>query len=296
MIRLELLFAFALGAIGLLILGAALYGLRRLMRRRRERLLNRTIGAAVDTELQGNLRRRGIESIQQQFTITRRAAVPLGLVVTVSLATIPLLDRIPAALLSLTVGVITVLIGVAARPFIENVIAGLVISISKVIRIGDTVKIDEWYGTIEDINTTHTTIKLWDWRRYVLPNSRMLAREFTNYSLHDNFVWACVEFWVDPGADLERVEQLAVKAMQSSTALQHHEEPRFWVLGFERDAVKCWVAGWADSPADAWSLRSDAGRALAASLHEAGIGTHRLQVSTDSIVPPVSPPVPSVVR
>ncbi|MEO1173243.1 MAG: mechanosensitive ion channel domain-containing protein, partial [Myxococcota bacterium] len=167
MIRLELLFAFALGAIGLLILGAALYGLRRLMRRRRERLLNRTIGAAVDTELQGNLRRRGIESIQQQFTITRRAAVPLGLVVTVSLATIPLLDRIPAALLSLTVGVITVLIGVAARPFIENVIAGLVISISKVIRIGDTVKIDEWYGTIEDINTTHTTIKLWDWRRYV---------------------------------------------------------------------------------------------------------------------------------
>lgn len=292
----DLIVAFSLGVLGLLGLAAALYGLRRVMRRRRERLLSRTISDAVDTELEGNLRRRGIESIQKQFTITRRAAIPLGLTVTVLLASIPLLDRVPAALLSLVVGAITVLLGVASRPFVENVIAGLVISISRVIRIGDTVKIDDWYGTIEDINTTHTTIKLWDWRRYVLPNSRMLTREFTNYSLHDNFVWACLEFWVDPAADLEEVERLAVKAMGSSTALQPYEDPQFWVLGFERDAVKCWVAGWADSPADAWTLRSDAGRSLAAALHLAGIATHRLQVATDSVAPPVSTPMPSVVR
>ncbi len=254
---------------------------------RRQRLAEIHLTDAVDAappgpDPYGAAKRLGFESIQNQFTITRRVLIPLVLVLTLMVASLPFMNRVPAATVSLVVGAYTVLIGIAARPFIENLIAGFVISTSKVLRIGDTVKIEEFYGTIEDINPTHTTIKLWDWRRYVVPNKRMLEIEFTSYSLHDEHVWACVMFWVDPEAELDLVERLAVEAARASPHWTGQSDPSFWVIGCERDALECWIAAWTASPADAWELRSETARGLMTRLRAHGIGTQGFRVKTGS--------------
>lgn len=254
---------------------------------RRRRLAERHLVDAVEADPPGpdpyeTAKKRGFESIQSQFTITRRVLIPVVLILTLMVATLPFMNRVPAATVSLLVGAYTVLIGIAARPFIENVIAGLVISTSKVLRIGDTVKIDDWYGIIEDVNPTHTTIKLWDWRRFVVPNKRMLEQEFTSYSLFDENIWACVVFWVEPDADLDLVERLAVESARESAHWTGQDAPSFWVLGCERDALECWIAAWAASPADAWELRSDIGRALMGRLRDHGVATQGFRVKTGS--------------
>ena len=56
------------------------------------------------------------------------------------------------------------------------------------------------------------------------------------------------------------------------------DPPGFWVLGMEKDAVRCWAAGWADGPGDAWTLASDARRNLVAGMAKAGIRGHGFQV------------------
>lgn len=219
------------------------------------------------------------ESLAARFSVTRRLIVPIVLVVAGAAMALPFLDMVPAASVSLVVGAVTVVAGLALRPVIENAIAGLVISGSKLISVGDTLTIAGHYGTVEDITTTHTTIKLWDWRRYVLSNSRMLQTEFVNYSLFDQFVWASIEFWVDYTADLDEVERLVVEAAKASTAYADYEEPRFWLIDTTPDAVLCWAAAWANSPGEAWRLKHDMRKNLVPGLAARGWAPriHRLR-------------------
>lgn len=70
----------------------------------------------------------------------------------------------------------------------------MVISFSKHFLTGDTVTLDSQYGTIEDISLTHTTIKLWDWQRYVVPNHRMLSKEVINHSHRQGYLMAWVAY------------------------------------------------------------------------------------------------------
>jgi small-conductance mechanosensitive channel len=155
---------------------------------------------------------RGRESIESHFSVLKRLLVPLIVGLTLLLAAVPLLAGTSAATASMIGAVIAVVLGVALRPFLENAVAGLVISSSRLVRIGDTVRIDDWYGTVEDITATHTTVKVWDWRRYLVPNGRMLQKAFFNYSVFDSYQWAYVEFWVAPDADIDLVQEIAVAA------------------------------------------------------------------------------------
>lgn len=219
-------------------------------------------------------RERGIESIETRFNIIRRVLIPTASVVLLLLVALPLLSGIPAALVSLVVAVAAVVVGIAAKPLLENFFAGIVISFSQPIRIGDTVLIDGHFGTIEDITITHTTVKVWDWRRYMVPNHRMIEKEFLNCSIIDRFQWAYVEFWVSPDADIDRVREIAVSAARESRCYADHEPPRFWVMEMGKEGVRCWVAAWANTPSSAWQLTHDIRTGLIQGFRDEGIRTH----------------------
>ncbi len=217
---------------------------------------------------------RGVESIQRQFSVHQLVLIPLIVVLTAIAATVPFLGGVPATFISLVAAAITVTLGVAARPFIENAIAGLIIAFSRLVSIGDTVKLDGHYGTIEDITATHTTIKIWDWRRYVVPNTRMLSENLINYTLNDSYVWVYVEFHVAYSVDIDQVRDLALAAPQLSEHYRDYEPPRFWVMELTRDSCRCWVAAWADNPPEAWLLGHDTRTELVRQFHKCGIETH----------------------
>jgi small-conductance mechanosensitive channel len=194
---------------------------------------------------------------------------------------------------SLLVAVAAVVTGIAARPVLENLIAGVIISFAQPIRIGDTVLIDGYFGTIENISLTHTTLKVWDWRRYMVPNHHMLGKEFVNYSIVDRYQWAYVEFWVAPQTDLDAVRDIATKAARSSRHFADYEEPRFWVMEMGKEGVRCWIAAWANTPSAAWQLGHDIRTELARRFAEAAIRTHSYQHHWDV---GSMPPSPSAVK
>jgi len=49
-------------------------------------------------------------------------------------------------------------------------------------------------------------------------------------------------------------------------------------MRMEKENVTCWVAAWADSPAEAWNLKSDIAIRLIREFREHGIPTHMNQV------------------
>ena len=215
-----------------------------------------------------------IQGVKSRFTIIRRTLVLLIFVIWVTALILPFLGKLPTTLLSILIAVTTAVVGIAARPLVENMISGIVISFSRQLRVGDTLMMDGQYGTVEDISITHTKIKTWDWKRYVIPNSRMLNKEFVNLTLNDSLLWSYLEFSVSYEADLDEVREMAVNLARKSEYHNSQEDPQFWVMRMERESVICWVAAWADSPADAWNLKSDMAVSLTRAFREKGIPAH----------------------
>jgi small-conductance mechanosensitive channel len=172
------------------------------------------------------------------------------------------------------VGSAAIITGMAAKPFIENFLSGIAITASRMLNIGDTIKLNDNYGTIEDISATHTVVKLWDWRRFVIPNSSMINHEFVNYTLHDKWLWAHVEFFVSYEADMELVKSIAEDSARQCKHAQDIEEPSFWIMETNEKSIKCWIAAWASSPMEAWELKAEIRTSLIMELSKAGINTH----------------------
>jgi small-conductance mechanosensitive channel len=166
----------------------------------------------------------------------------------------PYIGNIPATYISVFAASIGVVVGIMARPLIENTIAGMVISFSQPFRVNDTVIVDGHYGTIEDITTIHTVLKLWNWKRVIFPNSMMLTQKVINYTKTDLFQWVNIEFVVSYDCDLDRVERLVKREVVNCNHFADYEDPRFWVIGMEERSFKCWVVAWADNPPAAWEL------------------------------------------
>lgn len=259
---------------------ALLYFGLRFLKRTEQKHLSRTeemdISEAVETDspeedIDNITRKRAIGSIQGRFDFIRRSFVPALLLASLILLLIATLPAISAGYITLFAGVIVVLFGMIAKPFVENFMAGLVITFSQPVRIGDTIVIDNQYGTIEKISMFFTVVKVWTWRRYVIPNSSLLNKEIENLSMHDENEWVYVPFWVEPRADLEKVKLLAKEVMGSSQYLEKIENPSFWVMDLEKTAIKCWIAGWAHTPARAWALKADTKKRLAMALQRENI-------------------------
>ncbi|HKK77355.1 MAG TPA: mechanosensitive ion channel domain-containing protein [Saprospiraceae bacterium] len=221
---------------------------------------------------------RAKKSLSLRFSIFRRTIIVVSLTLVTLVLLFPYFDVIPQTVISVLVGSSAIIVGIAARPFIENFLSGIAITISKKLNIGDTILIDNAYGTIEDISSTHTIIKLWNWKRYVIPNSRMINEKFTNFSLYDQWIWTHIEFYVSYDTNLKHLKNLAETVALESPHRSNIESPTMWVVDQQKDAIRCWLAAWADSPELAWELRSDLRIRLITAFQENNIDAYLSQV------------------
>ncbi|MFW6168965.1 MAG: mechanosensitive ion channel family protein [Planctomycetota bacterium] len=222
-----------------------------------------------------NAREAASQSVAFRFSIVRRFSVTAIALLWLALLSFPFLGGVPATVVSVIAGFSGIVLGIAAKPFIENLICGIVFTFSGCLSVGDTVLIDGNYGTIEDITMSHTIVKIWDWRRYVIPNSQMMNAKFLNLTLNDSYQWCRVEFWVSSDANLELVEERAVEVASTSPFFAHFENPRFWLIEMGKDALRCWVAAWAISPTHAWQLSNDIRIRLAKEFQAMGVVPRR---------------------
>ncbi|MCF7863631.1 MAG: mechanosensitive ion channel family protein [Kiritimatiellales bacterium] len=256
--------------------------LRSLQNIREETLRNQIQPGAIPAHSKRKtLRQHQIRQMESRFSITRRTILILLLCMIGGIAVLPYLGQLAPSVLPLLIAAVSVIIGIAAKPIIENITCGVVLCFGKLARIGDTVVIDDVYGVIEDFTLTHSVVKRWDSLRYVVPNSSMMTKEFINYSLYDNNRWVYVEFWIDYNADLDLVEKLAKESpVGSAYYAADRDEPRFWVAETTQQAVKCMVVAWAVTPADGWMLSHDIRKSLVKKLSAHGITTHMNNIQT----------------
>lgn len=140
----------------------------------------------------------GARRIQTQFQMVRRITVVVVqiLVLATMMMTFPKIRELGAGLLA-SAGVAGLVIGVAARPFLENLIAGVQIGLTQPIRIDDVVVVEGEWGRIAEINATHVVVRLWDDRRLIVPLNYFNTKPFQNWTWADSELTGAAFFSVD---------------------------------------------------------------------------------------------------
>ncbi len=105
-------------------------------------------------------------------------------------------------------GVAGVVLGIAAQKSFASLLAGVQLSITQPIRLGDAVVIEKEFGTVEEIRLTYVVVRTWDNRRLIVPIAYFLDKMFENWSLAESAMLSTVVLKVDYLADVEafRVE------------------------------------------------------------------------------------------
>jgi len=129
------------------------------------------------------------------------------------LMTFPGLRQVGASLLA-SAGVAGLVAGIAARPVLGNLIAGLQIALTQPIRLDDVVIIENEWGRIEEITATYVVVKIWDERRLVVPLEWVIQHPFQNWTRTGSQLLGSVFLWLDYRlplgplrAELERICQ-----------------------------------------------------------------------------------------
>ncbi|MGA7803470.1 MAG: mechanosensitive ion channel domain-containing protein [Bradyrhizobium sp.] len=113
-------------------------------------------------------------------------------------------------------GAAGLVVGLAARPLLSNLIAGVQIAITQPIRIEDAVIIENEWGWVEDIASTYVVIRLWDWRRMVVPLSYFIERPFQNWTRDAASLIGSVMLHVDYAADVPRIRKRLEEVVRES--------------------------------------------------------------------------------
>jgi len=188
-IRQSLLFGFIL-VLGWIVMGAvemwAVLALRR-----------------YDLTAEDNLLAR--KHVTQARILQRVATILIGLITLgLALMTIAEVRQWGLSLLA-SAGVVGIVAGLALQPFLTNMIAGVQIATAQPIRIDDAVIVEGEWGTVEEITSTYVVVKLWDWRRMVLPLTYFIQKPFQNWTRETARLIGTAFLYVDYEAPMDRL-------------------------------------------------------------------------------------------
>src|SRR4249919_1282596 len=119
-----------------------------------------------------------------------------------ALMTIPAVRQYGISLFA-SAGVAGIIAGLAARPVLSNLMAGVQLAMTQPIRLFDAVVVENEHGTIEEITSTYVVVKLWDLRRMIVPLTYFIEKPFQNWTRENSSLIGNVMLYVDYAAPVE---------------------------------------------------------------------------------------------
>jgi small-conductance mechanosensitive channel len=142
-----------------------------------------------------NLQARRV--LTQVRVLGRTAIVLLILIgIAAALLTIPGVRQLGTSLLA-SAGLAGLALGLAAKPVLSNLLAGLQIALTQPIRIDDVVIVQNEWGRIEEITTTYVVVHLWDDRRLIVPLNYFIQNPIQNWTRTTSQLTGTVYLWLD---------------------------------------------------------------------------------------------------
>jgi MscS family membrane protein len=108
-------------------------------------------------------------------------------------------------------GIAGIAVALAAQDFISNFFGGAIITVDKPFKVGDRIKMDNFYGDVMSVGTRSTRIKTLDYQIVTIPNNKLTSNVVINYSEPDERLRLTIPVSVAYGTDPERVKKILLE-------------------------------------------------------------------------------------
>ena len=105
-------------------------------------------------------------------------------------------------------GVISLVAGLASQQALSNIVSGIFLVIFKPFRINDKITINNFVGTVEDINLRQVVLKDAENNRIIIPNSVISNQIIVNTNMHDTKCCKIIEIGIGYESDVDKALEI----------------------------------------------------------------------------------------
>lgn len=201
---------------------------------------------------------RAIKQVVRKLTRDRRQARNLGMVLGrlaqgttiltglfISLSIV--IPSLKANDLVQLLGISGVAIGFAFRDILQNFLAGILILLTEPFQIDDQIVFKNFEGTVEQIQTRATTIRTYDGRRIVIPNSELFTNSVIVNTAFENRRLQ-YDVGIGYGDDINEAKQLILEAINHTDGVLENPAPDALVVELADSTVNIRARWWVQPP------------------------------------------------
>jgi len=146
-------------------------------------------------------------------------------------------------------GIAGIAVALAAQDFISNFFGGAIITVDKPFKVGDRIKVEDYYGDVLSVGTRSTRIKTLDYQVVTIPNNKLTSNIIINYSEPDQKLRITIPITVAYGTDPKRVKdillEVAQDAIKNSEYLLDDPVPTVFFTEFAESSLNFILRVWA---------------------------------------------------
>lgn len=138
------------------------------------------------------------------------------------------LSSIAAAILA-TAGASAIIVGFAFKDIAENFLAGIILAFNRPFNVNDTVKVQDVFGKVKEMEFRYTKIATFDGRNVYIPNSDVLKNPVYNYT-EDGFFRADFVVGIAYENNIQKAKDLIEAYLQDEGEIVHDEQHSNFVV------------------------------------------------------------------
>lgn len=192
-----------------------------------------------------------------QVRLLRRAGQILIVLLTIggAMMVVPAIRQYGVSLFA-SAGAAGIVVGLAARPLLSNLLAGIQIAITQPVKIEDSVVINNEWGWIEDITSTYLVLRTWDLRRLIIPLSWFLEQPIQNWTRENATIIGQVHLNVDYRTPVEELRKELDREVHASK-LWDRNVVNLQVVEADAETIQLRILATASDASKAWDLRCE---------------------------------------
>ena len=146
-------------------------------------------------------------------------------------------------------GIAGLAVALAAQDIISNFFGGAIITVDKPFKVGDRIKVDQYYGDVISIGPRSTRLKTLDYQIVTIPNNKITTNIIINYAEPDQKLRITLPVSVAYGSDPNRVKEIlmeiACSTIEKTDYLLDDPAPKVFFLEFQDSSLKFTLYVWA---------------------------------------------------
>jgi len=153
---------------------------------------------------------------------------------------------VPLAAVVTSLGVGGLAFAMAARPTLENLIAGVTLYLDKPVKVGQFCQYNDVLGTVERIGLRSTRIRRWGGNVLSIPNAQFAEYQLDNF-MDAKYIWIRQRLRLRYETSADQLKFILAKLREMLFSHPKILLPRVRLIGFNEDSLKVEILAYSDT-------------------------------------------------